>query len=288
MQGGVLEHSPGKTNRNEYEPRTVSPTALRVGGNGFLSEGQTLSWGVDGSILEGIADWTRYIILDLAARNPVNKDSLSKQLTIVIQAGGRSSRMGQDKALMPFLGRPLIERQVERLRALDAGLLVVTNRPEAYAFLNVPLYPDRVQGLGPLGGLLTAFEAAESLMVGVVACDMPFLNPSLLQAQGEMLEREGADVVIPRSPEGLEPMHAIYRRERCLPAVQRALEAGQRKMTAWFSDVIMREMSSQEIARIDPDFRSFVNVNSPEEFKEAEAWARQSGDSRAVTKTNSF
>jgi molybdenum cofactor guanylyltransferase len=182
--------------------------------------------------------------------------------------------MGQDKALMPFLGRPLIMRQVERLRVLDAAVLVVTNRPADYEFLGLPLFPDRVQGLGPLGGLVTAFEAAQSALLAVVACDMPFINPALLAAQRDLLVREGADVVIPRSPEGLEPLHAVYRRERCLPAVHAALQAGRRKMITWFEDVTVREMTSAEVAAHDPAFRSFINVNSPDEFRQAEEWAR--------------
>jgi len=194
--------------------------------------------------------------------------------TVVIQAGGQSSRMGQDKALMPFLGRPLIARQVERLRGLDAALLVVTNRPAEYAFLGLPLAADRVQGLGPLGGLVTAFEAASTPVVAVVACDMPFLNPALLLAQRALLEREQVDVVIPRSPEGLEPLHAVYRREVCLPAVRQALAEGKRRMIAWLEAVRVREMNAEEIAAADPTLRSFVNVNSPAEFRQAEEWAR--------------
>jgi len=194
--------------------------------------------------------------------------------TVVIQAGGQSSRMGQDKALMPFLGRPLIARQVERLRGLDAALLVVTNRPAEYAFLGLPLAADRVQGLGPLGGLVTAFKAASTPVVAVVACDMPFLNPALLLAQRALLEREQVDVVIPRSPEGLEPLHAVYRREVCLPAVRQALAEGKRRMIAWLEAVRVREMNAEEIAAADPTLRSFVNVNSPAEFRQAEEWAR--------------
>jgi molybdopterin-guanine dinucleotide biosynthesis protein A len=195
-------------------------------------------------------------------------------LTIVIQAGGRSSRMGQDKALMPFLGRPLIARMLARLENLPGERLVITNRPEAYAFLGVRRVGDALPGAGPLGGLYTALMAAETAMVAGLACDLPLISAGLIASQWALLEQEGVDVVIPRSPEGLEPLHAIYRRETCLPAVQAALEAGERKMIAWLPAVRARVMEADEVAQHDPAFHSFLNVNSPEEFGRAEALAR--------------
>jgi molybdopterin-guanine dinucleotide biosynthesis protein A len=193
--------------------------------------------------------------------------------TIVIQAGGQSSRMQQDKALMPFLGQPLIARQAAQLKSAADEIIVITNRPNDYAFLGLPLFSDLLPGTGLLGGLYTALYNARSPLVAVVACDMPFLLPALITAQRDLLLREGAHVVVPRSPQGLEPMHMVYQRETCLPAVRAAIEAGERRMISWFSAVRVREMSPEEIALFDPHFRSFINVNSPEEFKEAEALA---------------
>jgi molybdopterin-guanine dinucleotide biosynthesis protein A len=195
-------------------------------------------------------------------------------LTVVIQAGGRSSRMGQDKALMPFLGRPLIARLVDRLAGLGEELLVITNRPEEYAFLGLPLYGDLLPGSGPLGGLYTALEAAQQPIVAVLACDMPFLSPALIAAQRDLLEREGVDAVIPSSAEGLEPLHGVYRRATCLPSVKAALDAGERKVIAWYTAANVRVMSAGEVSAHDPEYLSFVNVNSPEEFRQAEERAR--------------
>ncbi len=191
-------------------------------------------------------------------------------ITLVIQAGGASSRMGQDKALMPFLGRPLIARVVERLAGLGDEVLVTTNRPEDYAFLNLPLIPDLLPGTGALGGLYTALYAANNPFVAVVACDMPFIDPRLLRAQIDLLEQEGVDAVIPRSLEGLEPLHGVYRRDTCLPAVKAALDRGDRRMISWFDAAKVRLMTPEEVAVVDPGFRSFINVNSPEEFQKAE------------------
>lgn len=193
---------------------------------------------------------------------------------MVIQAGGQSSRMGQDKALMPFLGQLLIERVVKRLIGTADELLITTNRPDAFASLALPLVSDIIAGRGALGGLYTALAAAHGAVVAVVACDMPFVRPDLLLAERDMLIREAVDVVVPCSPDGLEPLHAVYRRETCLPAVEAALRAGERKVISWYPAVRAREMTQQEVAALDPEFRSFININRPEEFQAAETLAR--------------
>lgn len=191
-------------------------------------------------------------------------------LTVCIQAGGQSSRMGEDKALKTFLGRPLIQRVAERLSTIADELIVTTNRPDAYTFLNLPLFPDLKSGRGALGGLYTAIASAKHPTVAIVACDMPFASPSLLQAASMLLVEENVDVVIPRSEEGYEPLHAVYRREMCLPAIDAAINADQWKVIAWFPQVKVRVLTVDEIKRYDPSGLAFWNVNTPEEFAEAE------------------
>jgi molybdopterin-guanine dinucleotide biosynthesis protein A len=151
-------------------------------------------------------------------------------LTICVQAGGESRRMGQDKALMPFLGRPLIQRVVDRLAPIADEVIVTTNRLEDYRFLGLPLYPDLKPGRGALGGLYTALASATCEAVAVVACDMPFASPTLIDTGYSLLVQEEADVAIPNSGEGLEPLHAVYRRETCLPAIESAIDADQWKL----------------------------------------------------------
>jgi len=191
-------------------------------------------------------------------------------LTVCIQAGGQSSRMGEDKALKTFLGRPLIQRVAERLSAIADELIATTNHPEAYAFLNLPLFSDLIPGRGALGGLYTAIASAKHPIVAVVACDMPFASPSLLEAASRLLVQEEADVVIPKSEEGYEPLHAVYRRETCLPAIDAAIEADQWKVIAWFPQVKVRVLTTDETKHFDPSGLAFWNVNTPEEFAEAE------------------
>jgi molybdopterin-guanine dinucleotide biosynthesis protein A len=191
-------------------------------------------------------------------------------LTIAINAGGESSRMGENKALKLFSGQPLIARMVVRLRPLAEELLITTNHPEDFAFLGLPMIPDFLPGGGALSGLYTAVVAAHQPLVAVLACDMPFIDPGLLAVQRDLLIAEEVDVVIPYTPEGIEPLHAIYRRDACLPAIEGALRAGQRRLIAWLPAVKVREMPAEEVARYDPQFRSFVNVNTPEDFRRAE------------------
>jgi molybdopterin-guanine dinucleotide biosynthesis protein A len=191
-------------------------------------------------------------------------------LTIAINAGGESRRMGENKALKLFSGQPLIARMVARLRPLAQELLVTTNHPEDFAFLDLPLVSDPLPGGGALSGLYTAVAAAHQPLVAVLACDMPFIDPDLLAVQRDLLIAEQVDVVIPYTPEGIEPLHAIYRRSACLPAIQAALQAGQRRLIAWLPAVRVREMPAEEVARYDPQFHSFVNVNTPDEFRRAE------------------
>lgn len=205
-------------------------------------------------------------------------------LTVCIQAGGQSSRMGEDKALKPFLGRPLIQRVVERLAPIADEVIVTTNRPDDYRFLDLRLVSDLKPGRGALGGLYTAIAASSRSMVAVVACDMPFASATLLRAASRILVEEDVDVVIPgaapraeqagKSVEGYEPLHAVYRRETCLPAIEAAIDADQWKVIAWFPQVKVRVLTPDEIKEYDPSGLAFWNVNTPEEFSKAESLAQ--------------
>jgi molybdopterin-guanine dinucleotide biosynthesis protein A len=196
-------------------------------------------------------------------------------LTVVIQAGGQSSRMGEDKALKPFLGKPLIERVIERMSPIADEMIVTTNRPADYVFLkDVRLVPDLKPGRGALGGLYTAVASAASPFVAVVACDMPFASQNFFESAGRFIVEEDADVVIAKMDEGYEPFHALYRRETCLPAIESAIDADQWKVIAWFPQVKVRTLSPDEVKALDPSGLCFWNVNTPQEFLQAEQLAQ--------------
>lgn len=196
-------------------------------------------------------------------------------LTVVIQAGGMSSRMGEDKALKIFLGKPLIQRVIERMSPIADEIIVTTNRPAEYAFLNLRLVPDLKPGRGALGGLYTAIASAAHPLVAVVACDMPFASQMFFEGARSLMVKEEADVVIAKTDEGYEPLHALYRRETCLPAIESAIDADQWKVIAWFPQVKVRTLIPDEIKSLDPTGLCFWNLNTPEEFAEAERRANE-------------
>lgn len=197
-------------------------------------------------------------------------------LTISIQAGGKSSRMGQDKALMPFLGRPLIERIIARVAPMADEIIITTNHPQSYRFLGLPLFSDIYPERGALGGLHTALACASHPLVAVLACDMPFVSPELINLQKQILLAENVDVVIPCGPEGLEPLHSLYRRETCLPACESALLADQWKLISWFPQVRVRTLQPDELRPCNSSGLVFWNLNTLEEFERAEAIAAAS------------
>lgn len=188
--------------------------------------------------------------------------------------------MGEDKALKPFLGRPLIQRVINRLESIADEIIVTTNRPEDYSFLNLRLFPDLKPDRGALGGLYTAIASATHNHVAVVACDMPFASPMLIEAMSRLLVEKEADVVIPKSDDYYEPLHAVYRRETCLPAIESAIDAGKWKVIAWFPQVKVHELSPDEVKSLDPQRLAFWNVNTPEEFDKAEKIAQQNTEEK--------
>jgi molybdopterin-guanine dinucleotide biosynthesis protein A len=199
----------------------------------------------------------------------------------VILAGGQSRRMGQDKALMVLGGRTLLQRVIDVLAPICAELILVANEPERYARFALKTVSDVFPGAGSLGGLYSGLAASRSESVIAVACDMPFLNASLLGYMEEQ-SRE-ADAVVPdlsaatlspgEKPKAkqldLHPLHAVYRRA-CLAPIEAQLRAGDLRMMGFFEQVNVRFVKRAEILRLDPQLRSMANLNTPEEWAQAE------------------
>ncbi|MEE9215979.1 MAG: molybdenum cofactor guanylyltransferase [Anaerolineales bacterium] len=188
-------------------------------------------------------------------------------ITIAIQAGGKSSRMGRDKALLPLGGMPLIEHVLQRVAGLGDEILITTNRPEDYAFLGKRMVEDHRPGAGALDGLLTALEAAYGERVLLLACDMPFVSRPLLE---HLLAIDtDAEVVIPRREGKLQPLHAIYSKS-CVGPVREALGAGEKRMISFFPRIQIRIVEQETLDQFDPDGLSFFNANTPDELTQAE------------------
>ena len=128
----------------------------------------------------------------------------SQKITAAILAGGKSQRMGTNKAFLPLNGEPIISSTITILRKITSDLLIVTNHPDLYAEFQVTVVRDLQRGLGPMGAILTALSLTEHSHVLVTACDLPFLNLGILQKMTTVMD--GSDVVVPRSNYGLEPL----------------------------------------------------------------------------------
>ncbi len=189
-------------------------------------------------------------------------------ITIAVQAGGKSSRMGEDKALIRLAGIPLIERVLARIDGLANEILITTNRPETLTHLNLRMVGDEVPGAGALHGLKTALDAARGEIVLVLSCDTPFVSRELLE---HLLSRaHDADAIVPKHGDKYEPLQAVYNRSRCLPAVEAALGSGERRMISFYPQVHVLPIEEPILSKLDPSGLSFFNVNTAEDLERAD------------------
>jgi FdhD protein len=186
-------------------------------------------------------------------------------ITGVILAGGASSRMGSNKALLPHKGGRFIESIYRELSEIFEEVILVTNTPEQYQFLPCRKVPDIFQGMGALAGIHAGLAQSANPATFTVACDMPHLDPWLIRHIAN--RGAGCDVVLPRSRHGHEPLHALYRKG-CLPVMEECLRKGERRIVSILPHLRVREVTASEVARFDPTFDSFSNINTPEEYYE--------------------
>ncbi len=193
-----------------------------------------------------------------------------EKISVAILAGGQSRRMGRDKAFLPVGGRPVIEGVVQCVAPLSDDVLIIANRADAYRHLRHRIVGDVYSGKGALGGIYTAIHASYYPHCLVVACDMPFLNSDLLRYL--MTLTPGFDLVVPRIGEFPETMHAIYGKG-CLEPIEQRLLADQLKIIGFFEDVRVRYVEREDVARFDPTFRSFLNINTPTDWEQVQQLA---------------
>lgn len=177
--------------------------------------------------------------------------------------------MGANKALLLFHGRPLIERVIDRLNPIADEVLVTCNSQEPLSSLRWPVFMDRKEGRGALEGLFTALSVSRGQYVAVAACDLPFASRKLMAHQYAVIQSGGMDVVVPGTPKGLEPLHAVYRRQTCLPIVEQMLDEGHFRISTLFGQVRTCILNQDQINAVDPDPRIFFNVNTPDDFQRA-------------------
>jgi len=196
----------------------------------------------------------------------MNCDQARDDATAVILAGGKSSRMGQPKALLLFDGEPLVVHIVRALKPLFGDIVLVAAPKQELPPLSVTLVRDEVAYQGPVGGIHYGLRAAGGKFSFVTSCDVAFLNLPLISHLTSQIA--GHDVVVPCWQGRFQPLHAVYRKE-VLPLLKEQLEREELRPVYLFEKVRTRKIDEAEIRRFDPEGLSFFNINSPQDYDEA-------------------
>ena len=188
-------------------------------------------------------------------------------VTSVVLAGGRSSRLGKNKALEILDGRSLIQRVIERLMPISCQIIVAGSawQPSFPSAPGIEYEPDLYPEKGPLCGIYTGLSVSKSFYNLVVACDMPFLNVDLLRYMFNLCP--GFDAVIPFT-DRIQPLHGVYAKS-CLDNMRIGLENGCLKVVAFLDTVTVRYVTKEECQRFDPQLSSFFNINSQADLARA-------------------
>lgn len=182
--------------------------------------------------------------------------------SIAILAGGQSRRMGQNKALINLLGKPVLQWVIDAVASLSDDIFLVTNTPENYRAFQLPMVGDIFPGNAALGGIHTAVATARHSWVMLLACDMPLIRADIVRAMAA--QRGDADVVVPRIAGRAEPLHALYRKT-CRAAIEASLAAQQLRVIHFFEAVTVRYISPVDLG--EPNFNFLTNLNTPEDLQ---------------------
>lgn len=202
-----------------------------------------------------------------------------QKVSAAVLAGGESRRFGRDKALVPLPGgtTPMLGAVVQTLLDVAADVTIIAPEDRAYSRFGVPVISEAAPGQGPLGGIEMALSQAAHDRCIVVGCDLPFLNPDLLRWMANLDFTEDALVPLVSgaepawatgSPPRPQVLHAIYRRS-CLNPVRQLRSSRERRLSRLIDLIAVRYVHEDEIRRIDPGLRSFLNLNSEEEWDRA-------------------
>jgi molybdopterin-guanine dinucleotide biosynthesis protein A len=205
-----------------------------------------------------------------------------------VLAGGKSLRLGRDKALERINKLSLIERTIDSLLEVSQTVIVVTSQEQFSSItavgLKAEVVVDLYPGKGALGGVYTGLAVSESHHNLVVACDMPFLNRDLMLYLMDLAPN--FDVVVPKLDGYFEPLHAVYSKA-CLAPIEEILREGNMEILRLFDLVKIRYVDRDEIAKFDPQFLSFFNINTPDDLKKAEELIMQREQNVIVRKDES-
>jgi molybdopterin-guanine dinucleotide biosynthesis protein A len=194
--------------------------------------------------------------------------------TLAISAGGKSTRMGTNKALVDVGGRTVIERMLTNTAHLgQRDTILIANAPDEYAFLGLPMTADVYPDSGSLGGIFTALTVSQTPHTLVLACDMPFVSAELLRLMLAQVNDE-VDVVVPRVDGFPQALHAIYS-AACKAPIEARIKQGNLRIVPMIKEMRARYLDEPDYAPIDPDGTALMNVNTPEELEHARQIAAQ-------------
>jgi molybdenum cofactor guanylyltransferase len=190
---------------------------------------------------------------------------MKKNITGIILAGGKNSRMGVNKAFLEIDGISLIEKTINIYRQIFNDIIIVTNDPLAYVdFADAVIVTDIYKGKGPLGGIYTGLFYSKNDYAFISACDMPYLNKDFISRMTEHIGKY--DIIAPELSDGFQPLHAIYS-HNCLSHIKKMLIADNLKITGFYKDVRLLSIPEEKIKPFNQDGRLFLNVNTPEDLK---------------------
>lgn len=199
----------------------------------------------------------------------------SEPASAIVLAGGRSTRMGRDKAFMPFRGRPVVETVIAVLEKVFEEIIVVTDRPGLYGHLRVRGVRDVFPRAGPLGGIHTGLVASTTHSNFVAACDMPFLHAGFIRHM--LASSRDLDALVPRIGGYLEPTHAVYTKN-CIIPIEKMIASRNLAVRSFFPLVRVGYLDEEEMRRFDPDLRMFTNLNTTREMSQAEKGMEPGGN----------
>lgn len=186
--------------------------------------------------------------------------------TGIVLAGGLSRRLDyRNKALLKIGGKSIIKRIIDTLSEVTTDMLLITNSPDEFKHLNIPMFGDIIPGSGSLGGIYTGLKVSETYHNLIIACDMPFIRPSLLTLL--IQQSRGYDVVIPVTPDGHHPTCAIYSRD-CIKPIESQIRSGNLKISDFFPNVRTRRIDFNTL-HDQYDQIMFFNINTEEDYLEA-------------------
>ncbi|MFQ6069429.1 MAG: molybdenum cofactor guanylyltransferase [Candidatus Aminicenantales bacterium] len=187
------------------------------------------------------------------------------EVSCIILAGGKNTRMGREKAFLRIGERTIIEEQKDTLKKIFDEIIIVTNNHSYFHNLDVKVVKDIIPHCGPLGGLYSGLSVCSNIHGFLIGCDMPFPSISLINYMIKKIKKN--DIVIPVSSRGLEPLFAIYSLN-CLETIKRHLEMKDLKISNVLNYHRVSYVSPREVKKFDPHEFSFLNVNTPEEYEQ--------------------